>query len=276
MKNILICSIIRNQAENLDLWHGQLTELVNKLDGYNVYLSVFENDSEDGTQELLYSYDYSIFLEKIIKCQVLGLRQYGSTHEEERLKNLAFYRQSCIDNFRNKFPDIKLDKVAFIESDIEYNSDWCKELILARHFQAFGWEPDIYSGWSLRNLKNPKESMFLYDTAATRRTDSENCYNFNDEHKFLGESVIRTGFSHVDSNCVHKFWSTFNCFCVYNALPFYEDVKWSCINKRFDNGQKRLNNGWLEVDTVAICEDFREKGYDRIFVNRNCLVRHLT
>lgn len=274
-KHVLICSIIRNQEKNLNLWYNQITTLANilKQNNYELSVSIFENDSVDRTKDILNNFNFDFANLKKIESKNFNNEQYSSIWSYERLKNLAFYRQQCLENL-----DLNLfNKIAYIEPDIEYDPNWCKELILANHLKSINIEPDIYSAWSLRSLSHPKESMYLYDTCATRYLKEDLFWDVSKENEIINKSLIRTHISNIDSNCIHKVWSTFNCFCVYSSKPFIDKkIKWDFLNKRIDTNQGYYEGrGWLDADTAVICEDFQENGYDKIFINKNCLVRHL-
>jgi len=277
MKKVLLCSIIRNQQDNLNLWFDQIKKITEEISfEYECYLSIFENDSVDNTKEMLSSFDFSFLKDFLIQKTTLKTEQYGSIWSIKRIQNLAFYRQSCIDNGFNKFSNVTFDKIAFIEPDTKYNPKWSKELILAKHPESVGIKPDVYSGWSLRSNKNPKESMYLYDTCASRQLKSDIYWNFHREDEWKNQSLIKTFFSHEDSYCLHSIYSTFNCFCVYNAEPFYKGIKWGYTNDRLNPSNIKVNdNEYLECDTVNIVETFRKNNYDKIFLNRNCIIRHL-
>lgn len=281
MKRLLICSIIRDCLPYLDRWFNQLLELQSICaNEYDLYLSVYENDSEDGTDSWLSELPKraSSFKGKgAICCENLGTLHYRSVARLDRLRNLAAARQRCLDLAGYKWGLAGFDKVAYIEPDVTYDPKWCSELILANHPRAAGvGEPDIYSGWSLRSEANPKESLLLYDTCATRQTEKDLCWNFANEHKWREESLVRTGLKDVHANSLHRVWSTFNGFCVYRMEPFLYGAKWGCINQRLDTGWADLGDGWLEADTTCICERFREMGYNGVYLNTNCLIRHLT
>lgn len=274
MKNILICSIIRNQEHNLNFWYNQIFNLTKilKENNYNVSLSIFENDSQDKTKEILSNFDFSFLNLKKNESKNFGTIQYSSIWSYDRLKNLAFYRQQCLEGI-----DLtEFDKIAYIEPDIIYDPYWCSELVLANHLKSINIEPDIYSAWSLRSMKHPKESMYLYDTCATRYSEFDLNWDVAKENEIINKSLIKTYLSPIDSNCIHKVWSTFNCFCVYSSKPFIENnIKWNFINTRLDTKQGSYHNGWLEADTVVICEDFHKNGYHNIYLNKNCIVRHI-
>ncbi len=288
MKRVLICTIVRDQTPNLRTWHDLLTKLIKRLDGqYEVTVSVYENDSTD--QSWRWVEHYCGCLHNLVasgaarqavyySTETLGTHRYGSVWSLDRLRNLANARQKCLDQAGDLS---RFDKIAFVEPDVTYSPEWCAELILARHPLAAGLgEPDIYSGWSLRSERNPKESVYLYDTCATRATCYDTSWDITEANStWRGKTVIPTDLGGPDAMCLHAVWSAFNCFCVYNAEPFKQGLKWDWVNYRLDTGQGPAvgvggHHGTLEADTVSICEAFRAHGHDKIFLNTNCLIRH--
>ncbi len=282
MKRVLIATIMRDQMPNLSRWHDGIMGLVRALRGqYEVTLAVYENDSTDLTApnvEGLLDSMHCGGIKSYFTFEQLGTQRYGSVWSLDRLRNLANARQKCIDQVRGDLA--RFDKIAWVEPDVTYDPNWCAELILARHPLAAGLgEPDIYSGWSLRSKANPKESVYLYDTCATRATRDDTSWDFAGEHDWRPASVIPTDLGGHDAMCLHRVWSTFNCFCVYNAEPFKQGLQWDWANYRLDTGQGPVvgvggHHGTLEADTVAICEAFRAHGHDKVYLNTNCLIRH--
>lgn len=289
MKRVLICTIMRNQRANVDTWLAQLCELVGHVrHEWEVEVSVYENDSTDGTYHYLVDRTAEVTLRGSIpylagsitmSSDTLGTIHYPSIWSVDRIRNLAAARQKCLDQMADLS---RFDKVVYVEPDVTYDPRWCSELILARHPHAAGLgEPDIYSGWSLRSETNPKESTFLYDTCATRATKGDVVWDIGENGgKWRGESLVRTDLGGVDSNCLHRVWSTFNCFCVYNAAYFAEGGQWGWVNTRLNTGQAYIDDGdhgsgWLDADTSVMCERFRSREYNNVFLNTNCLVRHL-
>jgi hypothetical protein len=277
-ENILICSIFRDQQANLKLYTDQLTKLINLVvNKYNIYISWYENDSKDLTSIQLneiksYFRNHTKIKDIFYTSEQLNTKKYGSVWNTERIINLSNARNKAVfQGINNYF----FDKIVFIEPDIKYDANWCKELILAEHPNQAGINPDIYSAWSLRSENHPKESFYLYDTCACRQNENDTCWNFNNENQWINESLIKTDFGGPDGNCLHRIYSTFNCFCVYNAKPFYNGVSFGYTNTRINPSNIKINNEWLDSDTVNIVEKFREKGYNNVLVNRNCIVRHL-
>lgn len=284
MKNLLICTIVRDCHPHLSRWFGQLLRLRALCEPhYRMYLSVAENDSGDGTAKWIGNLPlnaYAFTDHIVVSTEVLGTQMYPSIWNADRIRNLAAARQKCIDQAAAQWGLEKFDKIAYIEPDVIYSPEWCSELVLAAHPRAAGLGdcPDVYSGWSLRSETHPKESVFLFDTCATRQLPSDTCWDFirDGNGTWRGASLVPTpGMTGVHANCLHKVWSTFNCFCVYNAQPFIEGARWGYTNRRIDaSGIQVEGQGALEADTVAICETFRERGYRGIYLNTNCLVHH--
>lgn len=289
MKRVLICTIARGCVGHLETWWYQLAQLSHRLyeQGYTMELSCAENDSTDGTAEWLRNRREnwlgapcpSLRAEAFhLSTAKLGTQQYGSVWDINRLRNLAAARQVCLDQAG---PLDRFDKIAYIEPDVTWDPEWCAELVLAAHPRAAGLpEPDVYSGWSLRSAAHPKESIYLYDTCATRAGAWDVCWDVNEAGgTWRGRSLVPTGLSGVHANCLHRVWSTFNCFCVYNAKPFVEGLRWGYVNHRLDPSGIYVDDGdhgsgWADADTSVMCERFRAAGYGGIYLNTNCLIRH--
>jgi hypothetical protein len=280
MKKVLICTIVRDSSKYLNNWINQIAKLSLEIkDHYIAYLSVYENDSSDGSDVFLKKINGNLAGNfSIITNEKIGTNKYGSIWNEDRLKNLANARQKCLDQANEKWGLATFDKIAYIDPDVSYDSAWCKELIIGRHPNQAGLgDLDIYSGYSIRSESHPKESIFLYDTCVTRKNENDATWNFSENDNIWRlKSLVKTHFDNFDNNCLHSIWSTFNCFCVYNAKPFANGLRWNYINKRLNTGQKQMGDGWLDADTAVICEDFRANGYNKIYLNTNCLIRHLS
>ena len=114
---VLICTIVRNRAEYLKTWHGQL-ELFSKdaLErGITFTLSIYENDSVDDSAKILKDFDYSFAENCYLISENIKTKFYGSVKHGERVRLLADARNKCLD----QVPALStFDKVVFIEPDI--------------------------------------------------------------------------------------------------------------------------------------------------------------
>ncbi len=284
MKKLLICTIARDAALHLDTWWRQIQSLTYLTRSeWEVYVAVAENDSVDGTDQWIREMlDQDDTDNTVVATEKLGTQKYPSIWSVDRICNLAAARNRCLALAEERWGLGSFEKIAYIEPDVTYDARWCSELILARHPAAAGIEPDIYSGWSLRTEAHPKESTFLYDTCATRATKDDLVWDVTEDcGRWRGRSLVRTDLGGVDSNCLHRVWSTFNCFCVYRAAPFIAGAKWGFTNPRLNTGQPQVSETWespllgyLDADTSVMCETFHTLGYSNVLLNTNCLVRH--
>jgi hypothetical protein len=239
-ENILICSIFRNRENHIQRWFLQIKNLVNTFVDYNFSISVYENDSTDSTRQklkiLFDSDEVEIFDNSYFNYDDLKTNYFNSIKSEQRVKNLAAARNKCLDV--NSINLEKFTKILFIEPDFSYSQQDAIKILNAE--QSQGIKLDIISGLSYLNGN-------FYDSWATRKTDAQT------------ESF--TSYKEI----VEEYWTTFNGFCLYNSKPFIEGIRFNWFNNRLKI---------YDCDTAVICEDFREKGYNKIFIDRSARFEH--
>jgi hypothetical protein len=234
----LISTIIRNREPHIALWSAQLQRLCACNPDITFDLVVLENDSVDGTKEVLekeISLLETVFNDVIYKSVDYQWPYFGSIKAEERVKYLAKARNETLElaDLKNKLSTY--DKIVCIEPDIVYDP------VLVRGL--FDTSYDIASGYSVLPIGMGVPD-WIYDSWATRM-DTEDL-------EYTGPKV-----SKLPSRL--NLASTFNCFCVYNAEPIAEGVRFSEINP--------LNGKW-DCDTTTICFAFLQRGYDKIYMCR--------
>lgn len=232
-KNVLIYSIVRNNVKSLNQYYNQIKSFADELDDYNFYLSIYENDSTDGTKKKLFQFDWSFLSGVSITCEDIGTEYFGSVKNETRVENLAKARNKGI--LSGGFIDIA-DYVLMVEGDNSYTTNDVKALL---EFDKIEPDFDIVSAVSIR----PNGTH--YDWWATRKSP-----HFN-RHK----SEIPVNFRKLSHD---KFYSTSNGLCLYRAKPFQEGVRYGWINKVTDE---------FDCEMVVVCQEFRDKGYENIFIN---------
>lgn len=168
------------------------------LTQHELEISIYENDSTDGTKPRLKH--YAELLSK--KCKTtLTTTTLGTDHlvgqEGARVKNIANARNACMEQCSNL--EI-FDKVVFIETDVLYNSEEALKII---HYDA-----DIVSGYTTNAMGQ------FYDAWATRKSSHDTWWNY-------GIPLEKT-----------DVWSTFNGICVYDATPFKQGARFAGINPR--------------------------------------------
>lgn len=244
--NILVCSILRNRAFFIRRFYFLLNHLV-RLDKNNSYsISIFENDSMDGTSQWIKAMDWSFFNKQYIKTTNLNLPFLSDSDQYaqsvDRVRILSWVRNQCIDQVGDDL--IKYDKILFLEAEcLYYPKDIVKLINMSK-------ETHIYSPKSI--MEKPE---MLGDSWATRINSKDRTY---EELKNI--KVIDT------PNDYLPLWSTYSYLCIYDIIPILNGIKFGFFNKRLNIP---------DCDTAVICENFRDKGYEKIFMNTNILVSHV-
>lgn len=233
--NILISSIVRNRVTFLNQWAKQLNDLSELNQDINFYLSVYENDSIDGSKDFLKKIDFPLFKDYSLLSEDLLTNQHGSYKDAERVHLLADARNKSILN--SPYLNI-IDKVVSIEPDIQYNPEEMRKLLLSDY--------DIISARSIE--RHDDLSHHIYDSWATRKNEQDSSWDY---------SILLEGIMPV--------WTTFNCFCIYNA----EAIRKGCL---FSGHNHKINN--FDCDTAVICELFRDNGYNNIVMDCDTKVFH--
>jgi hypothetical protein len=237
-----MCSIIRNREKYLPVWLSQLNELIDINPQHNFYLSLYENDSTDNTKEVLKALDFSKFQDCSIISEDINTAYYGSVVDENRVKILALCRNKAI--YSNNFLNI-CDSVVFVESDILYSPQEMSFILNNNDY-------DIISPRSLET-HSPSPTC-MYDTWGTRRFEQDEWW----------ATHFCFGGGHPP---IVDVWSTFNCFCKYNAAPIKNGISFGWFNERFHK---------FDCDTAVICENFRKHGFAKIGLDTRYNVYHNT
>lgn len=231
-EKILISTIVRNRGNKLLNYFNQIENFIEDLkDDYEFSISLYENDSIDNSKELILNNDYKMFKNKYLKCENINTDFYGSIINDQRVINFANARNLTI-----KSTDLdEFDWMLIIEPDIVYTTEDAKKIIKR---SGLNFKPDIYSGILMMN-------GIPYDRWGTRRTDTDEWGWFFDDHLI---------------NPIREFWTTANGICLYNMEPFKNGLKFSAFNKRLKK---------IDCDTAVLCEDFREMGYNKIYIDQS-------
>jgi hypothetical protein len=238
-EKILISTIIRNDEDFFINYYNRIVSMVPYFPEYDFYLSIYENDSTDGTRKLMQNCDYSMFKGVSLISENLGTKFYGSTKEEDRVQNLAKARNKALDG--GGFL-IDMDYVLVIDADVEFKMPSVKKILDFKNKQP---EFSIVSAATLRRDR-------LYDAWATR-----------DSHLFDPE--ITDKFENYRKEPFKKYYSVSSGFCLYKALPFKQGVRWGHIN---------LVTQSSDCEMVVICQNFSKMGYNGIYMAHEAIMNH--
>lgn len=232
-EKILLYSIVRNIEPKFNQYYNQIKSIVETFKDYEFYLSIYENDSTDRTKARLHTSDWSFINGVSIITENIDTEFFGSVKDPVRVENLSNARNKAIE--AGGFLD-KVDYVLMVEGDLSFNMTSVKELL---DFKKLEPKFDVVSAVSIR--KNGTH----YDWWATRTGP-----------KYVTER------SELDPNFNRKhygsYYSTSNGLVLYRAEPFKRGVRHGWINtvtKEFD------------CEMVVLCQNFRSKGYNNIFIN---------
>ena len=240
-EKVLIYSIIRNNVNSIDRYYNQIRSFVSELsDEYEFYLSIYENDSTDGTKEKLLSKDWSFLKGTSLVMEDIGTQLFGSVKKAERVENLAHARNKGL--VGGGFLDI-CDYVLMVEGDNTFKSSDVKKLL---DFKKVEPNFDIVSAVSLR------PGGTHYDWWATRTTPI-----FNPGKSEIPRDYKRLGYG--------KFYSTSNGLCLYRAQPFKEGIRHGWINETTKD---------FDCEMVVLCQEFHKHGYSNIFINYQATSLH--
>ena len=238
-EKILLYSIIRNEAKFMDGYYNKLKSMVKSFPEYEFYLSIYENDSSDGTKLKIFTKDWSFFKGISIISEDIQTLDYGSVKDADRVRNLSTARNKAIE--AAGFLEF-VDYIFMVESDMEWDNSAVEKILSFKNYEP---DFDIVSGITIRGRK-------LYDAWATRKTP----------HFVPNKPVLSPNYK---TKRYDKYYSTSNGLCLYRAEPFRQGVRYGWIN---------TVTGEPDCDTVVVCQNFHEKGYSNIFIIHNAEIYH--
>lgn len=238
-EKILISSILRNDVRFIDNYYLRIKDLVKKFPEYDFYLSIYENDSSDGTKQKLLGKDFSAFSGFSIVSENINTPFFGSTKDEERVKNLSLARNKSL--LGGDFLNI-VDYVLVIDIDIDFKTETFEKIIQFKNIEK---DFDVVSATSIRRGE-------LYDQWATRMgpeysSDIKEYYEKNKKDKYA------------------KYYSVSSGFCLYKAKPFKDGVRFGYIN---------LVTNKPDCEMVVICQELHKKGSHNIYMRHDAQVFH--
>jgi len=212
-------------------------------------ISLYENDSKDDSKLIIEEFKWTdewndnLFGKVVVNCEDIGTEEFGSVESDDRIKNMVRARNMCLDQFGDL---VDFDYVVYADIDYAWSNDVLEKLI--DKIDSDDNDMNIVSAYSLHaDIKRPP--MELYDKWATRHEKEHGWWSCT-PYTFLSEEI--------------KLYSTFNGLCVYEASPFVEGLRFSSSSQEFEE----------DVEHISICEGFRERGLDSIWMIKAAHVLH--
>lgn len=238
-EKILICSIIRNDEHFIDNYYNRLKAIVSDFKQYDFYLSIYENDSTDNTKQKIMSKDFSMFSGFSFISENLNTKYYGSVKDEDRVKNLANARNKAL--LGGGFLELS-DYVLMIDIDVEFKMPAVEKIL---SFKNLVPDFDIVASAT-------KRKRVLYDQWATREGPKY-------------DPAIQELFESYKNLPYKKYYSVSSGFCLYRSEPFKNGTRYDYIN---------MITKEADCEMVVICQAFKEKGYDKIYMSHEAEMFH--
>ena len=257
-KTLVIGGLCRNIADKIEILQKRVEHLGSFYKDYRCI--IFENDSTDGTRNLLKnscSKNNKIILMDCPEAPECKFNEIGATHHgmrsQERMKKMAFYRNRVLDYIKNNYN--YFDCVAFMDYDIQgpINSDG-----VAHSFGSYN-EWDSISAYGISSIALTLGSQFYYDSLAYK--DIDNKYNLSENIL----DIIPLSLSLRNYKIGDKSFKVKSGFC---GLAFY---KMYVFNDSRNINYNPKDNNYI-CEHIILHNNMIENGYDKIFINPNMVL----
>ncbi|MTK52797.1 hypothetical protein [Paludibacter sp.] len=256
--NIAICSIVRDCSTNLK----KNIPIIEEIRSYfkSSVVIVFENDSTDDTKETLKGWrqnSSNTYIEcvnyktnTIPNFNQTGVNKYFSS---DRISKMVEYRNNYLDKLQHI--DFNPDFVMIVDLDVS-------KIYLEGIFHSFGiveqWDVVCANGYSL----SPKLTKRYHDSYALVELYKE---SIPQSEISIRENAYKWGF-------LKKGMPLMPVYSAYGGLAIYRfDAIESLTYRIIQN-----NNPEVEVrcEHFAFCQDIRNRGFQRIFINPDLKVKY--
>ncbi|KAL0094563.1 glycosyltransferase family 69 protein [Phycomyces blakesleeanus] len=245
---VFIAANIYNNEEILDHWITQVNQLIKWLGASNVYLSIYENGSQDRTKSILEKYDQHLNLLQIPH------RIVTSTVEKDenarRIVALAGLRNYLLEPLLDQDP--KPDKILFL-NDIIFKASDAIELL-----ETYDGEYDAMCAMDFFGE--------FYDTFATREADGGWVGSGN--YPYFSHKPSRKLLYEEKPIPVYSCW---NGMIALNAKPFLENkISFRAIIPKEPGPPVEAS------ECCLVHTDLRSLNYTRIYINPRIKVSYDT
>ena len=243
-KSVVVVGLCRNIRSNIHQLMARLDKTSSLFKNCNFV--IYENDSDDGTSEILREYDSQDSRIHLIQ-EVAGWDQFERTRDYNRAKYLSTLRNKYLDYVKSEFHP---DYMIVVDLDIKGGSSYDGIL---NCFSYTGWSVMSSNGIIFREKKltfkdqtEIEYEQILFDTWAFRAMGNED--------------VIPDGsVNHLKFNRGEKPQQVFSNF---GGLAIY---KWDDV-KNHEYGARRMDDGSVMCDHPFLHKQIRQAG-GNIFLN---------
>jgi hypothetical protein len=257
-KTLVIGGLCRNIADKVDSLEKRIDHLGSFYKDYRCV--IFENDSTDGTRELLKNIcnkNNKIILIDCPEALDCKFNEIGATHfgmrSQSRMKKMAMYRNRVLDHIKQNYN--YYDCVAVLDLDIKgpINIDG-----VAHSFGTYNkW--DSISAYGIHGGALILGSQVYYDSLAYKDIDE----NYNVSDKILDIIPITLSLSRYKIG--DESFKVKSGFC---GLSFY---KMDVFNDSRNINYTPKDNNYI-CEHIILHNNMIENGYDKIFINPNMVL----
>ncbi|CAG9335901.1 unnamed protein product [Blepharisma stoltei] len=259
-ENYFLVANYFNSQEALEYTIPEIKKLLKELrNGENLYVSFFENGSEDDTASLLKEFQKSLDIPNtIIVCNMTGSNAWegkqilGEELSKKVFKMKAEYRYRKMAGIRN------VALLPLYDHTFEHN-EWPTKIVFLNdiYFTADEILELIYTKEGNFDVVCPLDFYYeFYDTLVARDVEG---YWFSGNYPFTrhNESQVL-----IKNNEPFEVYSCWNGIAILNAEPILKQgVKFR--PRKYDSE----NCECPQSECLLICTDYRKKGYDKIYIN---------
>lgn len=259
-KNIIVCSIVRDCAKNLNKNIKIIDKLCALVNDYSIV--IFENDSKDDTKKILLEW------EKRQKNIYISINDYntGKTIPQKEIKSSInrFFSRSRIEkmaSYRNKYLEVIKnnnlisDYIIVVDLDVDYiNFNGVINSLENMNF----WDAITANGYSI----SPRGSRRYHDTYALceygkqKEPQTEQKIRLN-QYKW---SFLKKGLPLI------KVFSAFGGFAIYK----YDAI----MNSSYDVLKNDDLNVEVYCEHFALHKQMAENGFDEICINPSMIIKY--
>ena len=231
--NVIICGLARDVNHSLPKMMARIERLGNYFKDYKVL--IYENDSVDGTLEMLH-YWQRINPKVEILTEQLHAPKWGPVQDTERMTQMAKYRNQYLNHIREK--QYAFDFLIVLDMDIPLGFSYDG---IAHTFSYDGWDVVGSNGMLVPPYGNPISNPMFYDAFAFR---------MKVEKKPLAFEAINTLQFHRGEELV-PVQSSFGGLAIYNKSGILAGAKY----------------GGQDCEHVVLHQWLHENGFDQQFLN---------
>ncbi|MEL6970981.1 MAG: hypothetical protein AAFZ63_04705 [Bacteroidota bacterium] len=237
-QDVIICGLARDIIESLPKVMAKIEHLGKLFKTYRVV--VVENDSEDGTREMLQYWQQTNPRVEILS-QELGAYKWDKVQDIARTEAMANYRNQYLDHIQTQGYDFDYLVVFDLDIPLGFSYDG-----IAHSFSYKDWDVVSSNGILVPPYGNPIDNPVFFDAFAFRQkdlTEPADIATINTLQFQRGEELLAVE-------------SAFGGLAIYRSAGIKAGVRYE----------------GYDCEHVVLHERLRDKGYDQQFLNPSQIV----